>query len=132
MLICGNILTIRHQKARFLCKKFGAFNKKPYIRSQLTKILKTMDKEFLIHLCGWVASIGLILGYLPQAIQTIRTRNTDGISLPGFIMMAIGCFAFVVQGLLIENYYLLLTNLITFTCSVIIFVIKMQNDLKKR
>ena len=39
-----------------------------------------MDKEFLIHLCGWVASIGLILGYLPQAIQTIRTRNTDGIS----------------------------------------------------
>ena len=91
-----------------------------------------MDKEFLIHLCGWVASIGLILGYLPQAIQTIRTRNTDGISLPGFIMMAIGCFAFVVQGLLIENYYLLLTNLITFTCSVIIFVIKMQNDFKKR
>ena len=91
-----------------------------------------MDKEFLIHLCGWVASIGLILGYLTQAIQTIRTRNTDGISLPGFIMMAIGCFAFVVQGLLIENYYLLLTNLITFSCSVIIFVIKMQNDWKKK
>jgi MtN3 and saliva related transmembrane protein len=90
-----------------------------------------MDKEFLIHLCGWIASIGLILGYLPQAIQTIRTRNTDGISLPGFIMMAIGCFAFVVQGLLIENYYLLLTNLITFSCSVIIFTIKMMNDYGK-
>ena len=98
----------------------------------LTINLITMDKEFLIHLCGWIASIGLILGYLPQAIQTIRTRNTDGISLPGFIMMAIGCFAFVVQGLLIENYYLLLTNLITFTCSVIIFTIKMINDYGKK
>jgi MtN3 and saliva related transmembrane protein len=91
-----------------------------------------MDNDFLIHLCGWIASIGLILGYLPQAVQTIRTRNTDGISLPGFIMMAVGCFAFVVQGLLTENFYLVLTNLITFTCSVIIFVIKMQNDLKKK
>ena len=87
-----------------------------------------MDKEFLIHLCGWVASIGLILGYLPQAIQTSRTQNTDGISLPGFIMMAVGCFAFVIQGILIDNIYLLFTNLITFTCSVIIFVIKMKND----
>ena len=91
-----------------------------------------MDNDILIHLCGWVASFGLIMGYLPQAIQTIRTRNTDGISLPGFIMMAIGCFAFVVQGLLIHNYYLMLTNLITFICSVIIFVIKMQNDMKKK
>ena len=91
-----------------------------------------MDNNLLYIVFGWLGSISLILGYLPQAIQTIRTRNTDGISLPGFIMMAVGCFAFVVQGLLVENYYLVLTNLITFTCSVIIFVIKMQNDLKKK
>lgn len=87
-----------------------------------------MDEQLLIHICGWVASIGLILGYLPQAIQTIRTRNTDGISLPGFIMMAIGCLAFVIQGILLGNIYLLITNLITFVCSVIIFGIKMYND----
>jgi len=91
-----------------------------------------MDNETLIHICGWVASIGLILGYLPQAIQTIRTRNTDGISLPGFIMMAIGCLAFVIQGILIGNIYLLITNLITFVCSVIIFGIKMYNDYGKK
>lgn len=89
-------------------------------------------EDLLIHICGWVASIGLILGYLPQAIQTIRTRNTDGISLPGFIMMAVGCLAFVIQGALIGNIYLLITNLITFTCSVIIFAIKMHNDYFKK
>ncbi|MBP5478638.1 MAG: hypothetical protein J6Y15_04665 [Bacteroidaceae bacterium] len=44
-----------------------------------------MEHQILFNICGWVASIGLILGYLPQAIQTIRTRNTDGISLPCFI-----------------------------------------------
>ena len=87
-----------------------------------------MDHQLLINICGWIATFGLIFGYLPQAIQTIRTRNTDGISLPGFISMAIGCAAFVVQGFLIENYYLVLTNFITCTCSVIIFAIKMKND----
>ena len=91
-----------------------------------------MEHQLLFDIFGIVASLGLIFGYLPQAIQTIRTRETDGISLPGFIMMAIGCFAFVVQGLLIENYYLLLTNLITFSCSVIIFTIKMINDYGKK
>ena len=91
-----------------------------------------MGHGLLINICGWIATFGLIFGYLPQAIQTIRTRNTDGISLPGFISMAIGCAAFVVQGFLTENYYLVLTNLITCTCSVIIFAIKMHNDYCKK
>ena len=46
--------------------------------------------------------------------------------------MAIGCAAFVVQGALIGNWYLFTTNLITCTCSVIIFAIKMHNDYGKK
>ena len=91
-----------------------------------------MEQQLLIDICGWIATLGLIFGYLPQAIQTIRTRNTDGISLPGFISMAIGCGAFIAQGLLTGNYYLVLTNSITCTCSVIIFAIKMHNDYGKK
>ena len=55
-----------------------------------------MEHQLLFDIFGIVASLGLIFGYLPQAIQTIRTRNTDGISLPGFIMMA--QFLFHVSG----------------------------------
>ncbi len=89
--------------------------------------------DLLFDICGWMGSIGLVLGYLPQAIQTIRTRNTDGISLPGFIMMAVGAVGFMGQGLISANYYMALTNFISFACSVIIFGIKMYNDhFKKR
>ena len=91
-----------------------------------------MGHQLIINICGWIATFGLILGYLPQAIQTIITRNTDGISLPGFISMASGCAAFVVQGFLLENSSLLCTNLITCTCSIIIFAIKMHNDYFKK
>ncbi len=89
-----------------------------------------MEHQLLFDICGIVASLGLILGYLPQAIQTIRTRNTDGISLPGFIMMAVGSFGFMIQGLMLgrEGIFMFITNAITCTCSVIIFYIKMKND----
>lgn len=93
------------------------------------------------HICGWVASIGLILGYVPQALLTIRTRNTDGISLPGFIAMAIGCFGFICQGAMMglwedghpgQGFFIFATNMITATCSIIIFGIKMYNDYFKK
>ena len=89
----------------------------------------------LFSICGIVASVGMILGYLPQAVETIRTRNTDGIALPTFLMMAVGGFAFMLQGLLHKPdiiWSLFLTNLITTTCSCIVFSIKIYNDYFKK
>ena len=89
----------------------------------------------LFNICGIVASAGMILGYLPQAVETIRTRNTDGIALPTFLMMAIGGFAFMLQGLLHKPdiiWSLFLTNLVTTTCSCIVFSIKIYNDYFKK
>lgn len=70
----------------------------------------------------------MVLGYLPQAYVTIRTRETGGIALPTFIMMGLGAFLFAIQGTAIGNWPLIVTNGITFICSVIIFSIKIYND----
>ena len=94
-----------------------------------------MEQSFFYEICGWIASITMILGYMPQAIETIRTRNTDGIALPTFLMMAIGGAFFMLQGILHEPdvlWALFLTNLITTTCSLIVFCIKVYNDYIKK
>ncbi len=70
-----------------------------------------------------------------QAIETIRTRNTDGIALPTFLMMAVGGFCFMIQGLIHKPsilWALFLTNLITSSCSTIVFCIKIYNDYFKK
>ena len=93
-----------------------------------------MEQDLVYVICGWIASISMVLGYLPQAIQTIRTRNTDGISLPAFLLMSVGGIAFMLQGLLHEPevlWSLFLTNLVTTTCSCIVFGIKIYNDYVK-
>lgn len=81
---------------------------------------------------GYLASICMILGYLPQAIVTMRTRDTDGIAMPTFIMLGLGSVFFVINGILWGNVPLVITNVITTICSVIIFVIKIINDSRKR
>ena len=94
-----------------------------------------MEQDMLFSVCGVIASIGMILGYLPQAIETIRTRNTDGIALPTFLMMGAGSFCFMLQGLLHKPeiiWSLFLTNLVTTICSVIVFSIKTYNDYFKK
>ena len=95
-----------------------------------TNNMTTMEHQLLFDMLGIVASLGLIFGYLPQAIQTMRTRNTDGISLPGFVMMALGSFCFMCQGIMLarEGIFMLITNAITCICSIIIFFIKIRND----
>ena len=94
-----------------------------------------MQQASFYEICGLIASISMVLGYLPQAIQTIRTRNTEGIALPTFLMMAVGGFCFMLQGLLHKPeiiWSLFITNLVTTTCSCIVFVIKMYNDYFKK
>lgn len=86
----------------------------------------------LITIFGTLAAICMIFGYLPQAISTIRTRDTDGIAVPTFLMMGLGSLFFVIQGILINNWPLAVTNIITLACSAIIFGIKIFNDSKKR
>ena len=85
-----------------------------------------------ITIVGWLASICLICGYLPQAIYTIRTRDTDGIALPTFLSMGLGSLFFVIQGFLLGNLPLAVTNVITGGSSAVITVIKLRNDAKKK
>ena len=94
-----------------------------------------MEQSLFYEVCGWLASITMILGYLPQAIHTIRTRDTDGIALPTFLMMGVGGACFMLQGLFHKPdilWALFITNLVTTTSSLIVFGIKVYNDYFKK
>ena len=88
--------------------------------------------ETAVIIIGYLAAACMILGYLPQAIYTIKTRDTDGIALPTFLAMGFGGFFFIIQGIMLANWPLVITNLITASCSTIITIIKLQNDARKR
>ncbi len=82
----------------------------------------------IITIVGYLAAICMVCGYMPQAIYTIRTRDTDGIAMPTFLLMGLGSIFFVIQGFMLDNWPLVITNLLTGTSSAIIFGIKIYND----
>ena len=89
----------------------------------------------MYDICAYTGSVAMILGYLPQAFRTIRTRNTDGISLPAFLMMAVGSFCFMLQGFIHKPdiiWSMAITNLVTKVCSIFVFAIKIHNDYFKK
>mgnify|MGYP000248469961 CR=1 FL=1 len=88
--------------------------------------------EIVLNIIGYAAAICMVCGYLPQAIYPIRTRDTDGIALPTFLLLGLGSILFVVQGFMLSNWPLIITNLITTVASAIIFVIKIHNDYFKK
>lgn len=88
--------------------------------------------DLLVNIFGYAAAICMVMGYLPQAIHTIRTQNTDGIALPTFLLMGFGGAFFIVQGVLTGNLPLVITNVVTATCSAIVTVIKLRNDYFKK
>ena len=88
--------------------------------------------DTIINIAGYGAALCMIFGYLPQAITTIRTRDTDGIALPTFLMLGLGSVLFVVQGILLGNIPIGITNTIATVSSIIIFAIKMRNDRGKK
>lgn len=92
-----------------------------------------MASPLIINIVGYAAAICMICGYLPQAIYTIRTRDTDGIALPTFLLLGFGSIFFVIQGIMLYNWPLMITNTITTVSSAIVFAIKIHNDrMKKR
>lgn len=81
-----------------------------------------------INIIGTLAAISMICGYVPQAFHTIKTRQTDAIAMPTFIMLGLGSVFFVAQGAMTGNWPLVITNTITTVASVIIVIIKLHND----
>lgn len=87
-----------------------------------------MSPQLLAEIIGYTAAVCLVFGYLPQAIFTIRTRETDSIAMPTFILMGLGSLLFAIQGIILNNTPLIITNGLTFICSAIITTIKIYND----
>ena len=47
------------------------------------------EYSLISEIVGYGACVAMVLGYLPQAIRTIRTRSTDDIALATFLLMSI-------------------------------------------
>lgn len=92
---------------------------------------------------GLIAAILIAIFSMPQLIKTIKTKNTESVSLWTFILLVVGDLFFAIQGLAMlcdkelidvgknisNGLPLFLANLISFTSSSIVLFFKVRNML---
>jgi len=84
----------------------------------------------MTELVGYIAAFLTTASFLPQAIQTIKTRNTDGISLAMYSMFVAGVVCWLTYGILIENFIIVAANVITLVLASVVLGVKVRNGCK--
>ena len=67
-----------------------------------------------------------------QKIQTIKTKKTDGISLWMYIIFVISIFLWLIYGILIKSYEIILANTITLPLAIYVLVYVIKNDINNK
>ena len=75
---------------------------------------------------GLFAAFCTTLSFLPQAIKTISTKDTSGISLSMYSLFTIGTVLWLAFGIMTNNLPVILANCVTTVLSLIILVYKIK------
>jgi MtN3 and saliva related transmembrane protein len=81
---------------------------------------------------GYLAAFLTTFSFLPQAIKTIKTKCTDGISAIMYSLFTAGIFFWLVYGILVKDIIIIAANFITFIFAFIILFIAICNLKKNR
>ncbi|MFZ3589699.1 SemiSWEET transporter [Bacillus sp. DJP31] len=86
----------------------------------------------LLSILGYAAAILTTLSFLPQALKTIKEKNTDGISVGMYSMFTAGVLLWLIYGILIKDFPIILANSLTFFLAVTILFLKLKYSQKAK
>jgi MtN3 and saliva related transmembrane protein len=81
---------------------------------------------------NWIDSVGSVAAFLttasfvPQAWHTFRTRDVSGISLGMYSLFTLGVALWLVYGLLIMAWPIIIANVITTSLALMILLMKLR------
>ncbi len=79
-----------------------------------------------VTIVGLLAAFGTTVSFLPQAIKTIQTKDTSGISLSMYGLFTLGTLLWLIYGLLSGSLPVTIDNSITFLFAGIILIYKIR------
>ena len=85
-----------------------------------------------IEIIGYCAAFLTTIAFLPQAIQSWRTRDLSGISLGMYSLFTVGVGLWLVYGLIIKSWPLIMANALTFALALSILLLKLRHTSKHR
>lgn len=76
---------------------------------------------------GYAAAILTTIAFVPQAVKTIRSRDTSGISLGMYVIFTIGIGFWFAYGVALGSWPMILANITTFALAATILLLKLRH-----
>ncbi len=83
-----------------------------------------MISNNLTQFIGFFAAFCTTIAFLPQALKVWKSKSTKDISLLMFIIFTLGVFSWLIYGIILYNWPLILANAVTLTLSAFILSYK--------
>lgn len=78
-------------------------------------------------LLGLVAGALTTVSFLPQLAKAWRTRSTKDISLTMYVVITTGVLLWLIYGMFIESYPVILANAVTLIIAALILALKIKH-----
>jgi MtN3 and saliva related transmembrane protein len=89
-------------------------------------------EPYQIEIIGYCAAFLTTVAFLPQAIWSWKTRDLSGISLGMYSLFTAGVGLWLVYGLVLEKWPLILANAMTFALALSILMLKLRHTARQR
>nr|WP_136252012.1 SemiSWEET transporter [Ningiella ruwaisensis] len=86
----------------------------------------------MTELFGYIAAFCTTISFLPQAVKVIKTKDTQSLSLTMYSVFMLGILMWLVYGLLLMNWPMILANAFTITFAGIILFLKVKHTLQSK
>lgn len=81
----------------------------------------------LMELVGYAAAGLTTLSFIPQAVHSWSTRDLSGISLTMYALFTLGVALWMLYGIALESWPIILANAITLALAGSVLVLKLQH-----
>jgi MtN3 and saliva related transmembrane protein len=79
------------------------------------------------ELIGYAAAALTTLSFLPQAIMTLKTRDTSSLSLGMYALFTLGVLCWLIYGILLANTPIIIANALTLLLAACILSVKIYH-----
>lgn len=80
-----------------------------------------------LDLIGYLAGTLTTASFLPQAIMTIKTKDTSSLSLGMYSLFTLGVLCWLIYGIQLANYAIIIPNAVTLLLATCILSVKIYH-----
>lgn len=81
----------------------------------------------LHNLVGYAAAILTTVAFVPQALKSWQTRDLSGVSLPMYSLFTVGMAMWLVYGVMLGSWPIIIANAITIILASVVLTLKVMH-----